>query len=1338
MPKKDYDWKRFWCPRSGNINLACGGYLCDPDWEWGKAYNPDLVSSEAIADVPCLVLLGEPGIGKSRELEKLKDLTEKEICKSSQVLELNLRSCTNLKEDLFKDETFTDWLGNSHHLYLFLDSLDEGLLSIPTLATGLIDELKKPKYQNHVNRLHLRLACRTFVFPAILEEGLKELWKEDCFRVYELAPLRRIDVVEAAEVENFSPDNFLKEIDQKDVVPLAIKPITLGFLLNTYRRHSGQFPLDQRLHELYLEGCKLLCEEVNESRHASSRVGSLDSDQRLIVAARIAAVTTFANRFAVWTGVDQGHVVAEDVLLQKLCFSCEEANGREFEITREVIKEVLDTGLFSSRGLNRMGWAHQTYAEFLAAWYLTQHNLSPEQIVSLILHPDGKLIPQLHESVAWLSSMRLDVFQKVMETDPDVLLQSDLASIDEATKSRLVESLLKLYDQGKLAYQYRFKAYQHLNHSELPAQLQPYILDSTRSIDARRIAIDIAENCNVEAVQSNLVDVALDANQPYWVRTHAARAVVCIGNDETKVRLRPLAFGSESDPEDDLRGIALKALYPRHMDLEEVLNSLTQPKSNVIGGSYQGFIAQDLSQQLQVTDLPVALKWLEGQSSRRRSHYPFDELFDAILLKAWEHLEDPDILKRFIGIAISRLREFDYLVDYRENQQLKQELEENDRKRRRLIEAIINELSESESDLIWLFDYSGYSTITLLEQDFSWLIERLKSAKSKSLQQAWAKLIREEYGKYRRDDFDYINTVLIESEKNPVLKEIFSDLINAVDLDSPKAQKAKNEAQKTKERQERIAKRGEKKYLNPPPKERVLNALADFESGKIDVWPLVCQEMTLIPTSTHYNDSDLSKPDLTELPGWKEAGEDTQIRLIEAAKIYVVQGDPETDQWLTTNSYRYSALAGYKALQLLLKIKPDFISTLSIEVWEKWTPIILAYSNFGNGVEDFGYRKELIQYSYQNAYDEFIRVLPILVDKEITQNGFIRVNNLVYDCWDETIANIFLTKIRDDELKPEGMDTLLKDLLSHGVSEARTFAESLICPPFSSENNQRAKAIVAGRALMFHSDDAGWPVLWPAIQCDPEFGREVLALPVVYHLDSSGEIEQKLGEDSLADLYLFLVQQCPYTNSEEESSQLQRLDGISAHISGPEDSLKRWRDYIPQRLQERGKPEACDALQKIIRELPELKDQLHWRLLEAEALVRRKTWQPPTPEEFLQIVISQDPSNSDLSNQLETIDQRTKKMEDDPRVENNFNITDSHINAPIGNSGETHSHVTVPNSDTRTSTNAKKGINWGHLLTVVGIIASIMVSGAFNEEFRQWLNHIFSPQVKQESTPQAD
>lgn len=69
MSKQVYGWKRFWCLRSGSINLADGGYLCDPEEKWGKAHNPDLVIFDTISHLPCLALLGEPGIGKTQALE---------------------------------------------------------------------------------------------------------------------------------------------------------------------------------------------------------------------------------------------------------------------------------------------------------------------------------------------------------------------------------------------------------------------------------------------------------------------------------------------------------------------------------------------------------------------------------------------------------------------------------------------------------------------------------------------------------------------------------------------------------------------------------------------------------------------------------------------------------------------------------------------------------------------------------------------------------------------------------------------------------------------------------------------------------------------------------------------------------------------------------------------------------------------------------------------------------------------------------------------------------------------------------------------------------------------
>ena len=1324
MSKKDYLWKRFWCPRSGSINLTDGGYLYDPDSEWGRAYNPDLVSLEAIADVPCLVLLGEPGSGKSQELENLKALTESKICGSSQILDLNLRSCVNLKEDLFKDEAFTNWLEDSYHLYLFLDSLDEGLLSIPTLAAGLVDELKKAKYQNQINRLHLRLACRTFVFPEILEEGLEDLWQKANFAIYELASLRRIDVIQAAKAEDLSSDNFLQEIDQKGIVPLAVKPITLKFLLNTYRRHNDQFPPEQKLHELYLEGCKLLCEEVNESRHASDRTGNFDSDQRLIVAARIAAVTIFANRFAVWTGVDQGHIPAEDVFWQRLCFGCEKVNRREFEITKEVVKEVLDTGLFSSRGLHRMGWAHQTYAEFLAAWYLTQHEIALEKATKLIFSsevPDNKLIPQLHETSAWLASMRDDVFHEIIETDPDVLLQSDLTSIDQVAKVSLIDSLLKLYDSGRLSYQYdNFRAFKYLKYPAILEQLKPYICDSKKNIQARYVAIDIAESCDLTDASSILVEVALASGQPYSIRSRAANFVANVGSEEDKLKLKVLYIAPQDDPEDNLRGYGLQATYPKHITTEEVLSHLTQTQVSYFGGCYQDFLASEFGKRIPNSDLFIALEWVKKQPVKHESHYPFDALADSIMLRAWNHLDDSTILSSFAEIIVLKQSQYVQVIDDYGSISFKEMLQKDEVKRHALIEEVVSIIQDSDKEPFWLSGNSDYSSLVPLKQDFIWLIEKLKSSTSEQIQRIYAKLI---YWEFDRKNTEQISLIITASQGNSILKDEFESDLETIFLNSKKASELKSKYLK---RQQNLAQR-DKKQLDPPPRIRISQCLDRFESGQVDAWWHLCQEMTLLPTSTHYNQS--WKVDITTMPGWQEADETVRRRIIEAAKQYICKGNPNTDAWLGTSSFPQYILSGYQALRLISVKELEFISTLSSEIWTKWTAIILDYPN-ARGDRSVEIRENLLKRVYQNDSNEFFRVLGILIDRENSQYGRVQIHKEAMCCWDTHLKYFLLSKAREEVMTARSLGDLLEVLLAHQVEEAKDFAESLITFPLPEDKKEREKISVAAQNLILYSPNSAWESISKIFQSAPNFSKEILE-GISSPLEYKGDLENQLKEEYMADLYIFIMKYFPDANPENQSdSREEQLTGVRAYSIGPAERIRMWRDRIPQRLQQLATREACQALQKIIDELPDLKENLQWRLAQAEALARRKAWKLLEPEEFLQFVISQEPSNSDVINQI------TQKMEEEPKIENNIiisNSPNSPINAPIGTSGVTNSNVTIASSD------AKKGISWGNWLAVTGILVAVVaiplsmsVSGAFNEEFKEWFNRIFPANVEQQ------
>ena len=164
------------------------------------------------------------------------------------------------------------------------------------------------------------------------------------------------------------------------------------------------------------------------------------------MAGRIAAFSLFANKYAIWISADYGNMPEEDIQIRTLIGGSENANDLEFivepfKINESAISETIETGLFSSRGPNRMGWVHKTYAEFLAAWYLVQHKMPLENMLGMITHRsdlNGKLVPQLNGVSIWLANMVPDLIRDITKRDPALLLKCDLTETDNEFKEVLI------------------------------------------------------------------------------------------------------------------------------------------------------------------------------------------------------------------------------------------------------------------------------------------------------------------------------------------------------------------------------------------------------------------------------------------------------------------------------------------------------------------------------------------------------------------------------------------------------------------------------------------------------------------------------------------------------------------------------------------------------------------------------------------------------------------------------------------------------------------------------------------------------------------------------------
>ena len=1161
---------RFWCRREGKLSWDDLGFLEDPE----VSYNPDLVPFSKISNVPCLVLLGEPGIGKTTELKQEYKRVKKlqQIRKSQDTcFWFDLRgyeSGEGLCKKVLDTPKIKNWLNGSNKLYLFLDSLDEGLLSAKLLGTIIGRDLLE---DFPCDRLYFRITCRTVDWPDILEKELKQQWGEDNVQIYELAPLRLVDFEEAAQANDIKDRNaFLQEILDKKAVPLAINPNSLKFILKTYRE-NGKLPDSQR--ELYEQGCLELCKEINPYRQASGFRGKLNEYQRLMIAGRIAALLLFANRAAISLQPEIGETPNSVLSIPYLCFGEESVKNQQIKVNEKDIRDVLDTGLFSSRGANRMGFAHQTYLEFLAAWYLYRRKLPLKQIMSLIVLPgdsERKLVPQLRETAAWLASMSQDVLKEIIKTDPDVLLRSDIPK-NESLKAAIVENLLKHYEEQRLfirGYNYNYWGHKKLWHSGLAEQLRPYIQDASKNWEVRYEAISIAEVCKVRELQEDLVNVVLASSQDISLRSKAVRAVSVIGDSDIKLKLKPLIFRKlPEDKNDELKGYCLAALWPEHLTVEELFSALTTPKDTTPFGVYRQFIDRQVITEVKQTDLQLALNWVKKQGVRSYGD-PFESLADAILLKAWDNFDIPGVAEHFAEIALIQLKQDRRIITSRfysggllasdsDREQFNLQVARSDRKRRKLLEHIVPKIAATEENLcLFWYQIQNYQ----LNQDIAWMLDRLENASDPKEQKIWAKLIH----------------YICFQERDKELKD-------------------ENKKQKP-------------ALLDPPPKERILLLLERLESGNLSAWFQINMDMTLKPDSKYYG--NLWKSDLTELPGWQEATPETRSRIIAGAKKYIQEQDEVSYDWIGTNSDPVEEITGYKAFQLLLQESPESVDSISRTIWQKWAPIIIGLSKPVNGK----YRDELLFLAYKYAPYEFLNTLILSIDRENKQQDHLLTFQRFPNFWDDRLHSVLLEKAKDKQLKPECMGQLLSYLLRHKSKEAREFAISLIPSQLpSQENEDYQRAITAAKVLIGYVESYEWSVIWEAIEQDNNFGIQVVEA-AAYRYYNRSDTSLKLNEKQLADLYIWIEEEYARGVVPEPDPN----SPSSWEITG-RNFIPNFKDSILGQLRDCGSSEACEEIERIARKFPDL-TWMKRIAFDAHNIRRSKSWQAPTPTEIINLI----------------------------------------------------------------------------------------------------------------------
>lgn len=1176
-------WTRFWSPRKTRTHGAPSEFFEDPQGLFGKHLHPQAATLSGITpETGLLVLCGEPGLGKTTELELLRERFAASPGGKEQLIHLKARefeSFPDLQGHLDGHPAWRAWLSNDNHLSILLDGLDEGLIRMPTLVARLRSYLEaKPK-----ERLRFILSCRSFEWPETEGEQLASLWKreENAEFIFELEPLRREDARLAAMQRGHDGDKFLEAVHRADVASLASRPITLFFLLDEFR--DGEFQATSR-RQLYKNGCRRLCDEhkINPERARLLRRFSREectTDEKVDAASKLACGVLLGGKHSLWfpasseSPIPSGNVChVTDLIDSGLLHG-------------SVVEQTLGTGVFSALCGDCFGFTHQTFAECLAGQALAQ--LPLPQLRTLLCATDPAngvehVIPQLVELASWVAGDHAGFFSHLIDVDPAALLRSGVAFAEPAQKARLVERLLDLAGKNQFFDESGYWRFWHdLDHPGLASQLIDVLEDPHRHVMVRRVATDIAEACRRPELVPTLFNILRSQDGDRYFRSSVADALCASMPDDHLAELEPLARGEVGpDPDQSILGHALQRLVPAHWSVSDALPFIGRTRDPNFFGSYWRAL-DELPKHLKDRDILPGIQaireWDGGFSStsfRRK-------LCMALLSRGLEKIDDPAICEALVKLWTTKARNFRefFRTGDREDADF---VVMNDEARRKWIAAIIH-ASASDSDE--RIDSLSWDTYRLIKpEDFGWVLENLFNA-GETVAPTWANAVQrllwnEEIRTTWWDEF------IDAFRRSPALRSQMA-WFDDTSLDSPERRKAKAQWLWHERRYEQMLKRRRKREKRPDPKIEIERTLSRISAG--DSWEFINLSWALSLNDEGHCYGHLCH-DITAYPGWNTISDLQKDLFREAARRFLLE---RSDSWDERGARTDYSDPGVVAVWLLRQ-EVMLEGALRTAVATKWIEAIIGTWNSSSD-----YAKELFALAYTINPARTIHGWIRGIRRDSEQHGHPFAIRRAATCFDDTLAKelIELLKTLND---PRSVRMAVYELKEFDKRLAGEVAAYLLARELRVRRlNERmvGALIIAGLGI---GSQIVWRLAYPVLSLRPMLAKRVM-LSVAGDADSrNSDLSGELTEDEIGDFYLLLCRLFPHSEDPEEQSG----------FVTPRRAIVHFRSGTLNALSGRSTLAAAYQLKRLATALPDQATWLLYRFQQTLSSVRRNEWQP--------------------------------------------------------------------------------------------------------------------------------